>query len=84
MRQMITTLVLGVVGAWIAQWLTEIQEAAQKGTFLKWITNFSNGDVLALIQILLICYVYAKVREIQKTMPPPNHPRPFASRIFGF
>lgn len=84
MRQAITTLILGVIATLLAQQLIEAHDEASKGTFLKWITDFSNGDVLALVQILLICYVYAKVREIQRTMPPPNHPRPFASRIFGF
>lgn len=87
MRQAIVTLIFGVVGALIAQQLNEInaglRQREQTDTLMYWITDFSNGDVLAIIEILLICYLYARVREVQRLMPPPPSSGTMP-RIFGF
>ena len=76
MRQAIITIIFGAIGTWFAQWLSEIHRQAQEiadktgeYSFTAWAADFSNGDVLGLIQILLICYLYARVREIQRAVP---------------
>ena len=87
MHQAIVTIVLGVLGTLLAQWLTAIHAQAEKADangLTAWLTNFSNGDVLALIEILLICYIYGRVRDIQRAMPVSTEPRQLVPRIFGF
>lgn len=87
MHQAIVTIIFGVLGTWLAQWLTAIHARAQetnKDGLTAWLTNFSNGDVLALIEILLICYIYGRVRDIQRAMPVSAEPKPLVPRIFGF
>ena len=84
MRQGIVTLTFGMLGTAIAQWLSDISRAADDGTFMEWLTNFSNGDVLAVIQILLICYVYSCVQEVKKALPQETKSSSGMLRIFGF
>ena len=100
MHQAFVTIILGIIGTWIAQWLAgvnakveqTIKAATDNGEnpdtwdiFMAWATNFSNGDVLAIVEILLICYVYARVRDIERAMPvTPLTAKPVVQRIFGF
>ena len=81
MNQAIVAIVFGLIGTLLAQWLTEIhskasaavqaaREAGETPDFslvqLEWMSDVSNGDVLALIQILLIVYLYGRLREVQR------------------
>ena len=84
MRQGIVTVILGVIGTLIAQRLSEIHASAQNGSLMPWLTDFSNGDVLAMVEILLICYLYARIREVQKAVPQIANSRGGVLRIFGF
>ena len=59
MRQAIVTAVVGGVIAAFANWL-------DAKTMRVWLSDFSNGDVLAVIQIMLVCYLYYEVRLLQK------------------
>ena len=57
MHQAIVTIILGALGTWLAQWLIDIHKTATRNDpdgLTAWLTNFSNGDVLAFIQILLL------------------------------
>ena len=87
MHQAIVTIIFGVLGTMLAQWLTAIHAQASKtdeNGLTAWLTNFSNGDVLALIEILLICYIYGRVRDIQRAMTASTEPKQLVPRIFGF
>ncbi len=83
MRQGIVTLILGIVGTLLAQMLNTIHDGAQENTLTYWLTDFSNGDVLAMVEILLICYIYARIREIKKALPQVSDSARIP-RIFGF
>ena len=88
MRQVLVTVILGIVGSLFAQELLAINArlAAQglQRSFWYWATEFSNGDLLGVLQILLMCYVYARVREIQKVLPQKPPTSAGIPRIFGF
>ena len=87
MHQAVVTIILGVLGTMLAQWLTAVHAEAQEANangLTAWLTNFSNGDVLALIEILLICYIYGRVRDIQRAMPVSTEHKQLVPRIFGF
>lgn len=88
MRQAIVTVILGIIGSLLARQLIEINNNLKarglEDSFLFWLTAFSNGDVLGVLQILLICYIYARVREIQKVLPQKPPTSAGIPRIFGF
>lgn len=88
MRQAVVTVILGIVGSLFARELTEINARLEaqnlQRSFLYWLTEFSNGDLLGILQILLICYIYARVREIQKVLPKKPPTSAGIPRIFGF
>ena len=88
MRQVIVTVILGVIGSLFARQLTtihaDLERQGLEGSFYHWLTDFSNGDILAMLEILLICYIYARVREIQKVMPRQPPTSSGIPRIFGF
>lgn len=80
MWQAIVTIVFGVIGTLLAQRLTEIHRNAEQAAqlaveageapdfMLLWLTDVSNGDILAMIQILLVFYLYGRIREVHRQL----------------
>ena len=95
MGQAIVTIIFGLIGTLLAQWLTEIhrkaqaaaeaaQRAGQEPDFmLVWLTDVSNGDVLAMIQIVLIFYLYGRIRAVQRQVSDAVAPKPNPSSILA-
>ena len=87
------TIIFGLIGTLLAQWLTEVHRnaqaaaeaaelAGQKPDFmLIWLTDVSNGDVLAMIQIVLIFYLYGRIRAVQRQVSEAVAPKSNPSSI---
>ena len=93
-RSALTALAVAVIASlidrgisWLADFLRELQiPVVDLGAIARVLGDVSNGDILSVIQLFLIFYVYVSVREIQKAIPAMaarNRDRNILSRILG-